>query len=228
MPPEPVSTDQPRAPLEGVAPPESESWAEWVKDYYRNVESYDWVAVADRVRGPETFFHRSRARSVRSLVRRYADQESPMLDAGCGTGLNLRHLPPGSIGLDLNPRHLALVEQRLPEHPTVLGDVEAMPFEDETFATVVCTEVIEHVPHPARALAEIMRVLRLGGVLIGSVPARTPIWRLRSLSRTCGGGEPFHEHYRPSEVRAMLSDFDIVRVGRSIDRMNVLFVGRRR
>ena len=228
MPPEPVSTDQPRVPLEGVAPPESESWAEWVKDYYRNVESYDWVAVADRVRGPETFFHRSRARSVRSLVRRYADQESPMLDAGCGTGLNLRHLPPGSIGLDLNPRHLALVEQRLPEHPTVLGDVEAMPFEDETFATVVCTEVIEHVPHPARALAEIMRVLRPGGVLIGSVPARTPIWRLRSLSRTCGGGEPFHEHYRPSEVRAMLSDFDIVRVGRSIDRMNVLFVGRRR
>jgi len=225
VPPEPLSTD--RA-LEGVPPPESESWAEWVKDYYRNVESYDWVAVADRIRGPETFFHRSRARSVRSLVARHADEGAPMLDAGCGTGLNLRHLPPGSTGLDLNPRHLALVEQRLPDHPTVLGDVEAMPFDDESFGTVVCTEVIEHVPHPARALAEIMRVLRAGGVLIGSVPARTPIWKLRVLSRTCGGGEPFHAHYRPSEVRAMLSDFEIVRVGRSIDRMNVMFVGRRR
>ncbi len=37
-----------------------------------------------------------------------------MLDAGCGTGLNLRHLPPGSVGLDLNPRNLVLVEERLP------------------------------------------------------------------------------------------------------------------
>jgi len=228
LPPEPASPDREKAPLDGVPLPESESWAEWVKDYYRNVESYDWVAVADRVRGPETFFHRSRARSVRSLVARYADSEAPMLDAGCGTGLNLRHLPAGSVGLDLNARHLALVEQRLPDHPVVLGDVEAMPFEDERFGTVVCTEVIEHVPHPARALAEIRRVLRPAGVLIGSVPARSPIWRLRSLSRTCGGGEPFHEHYRPSEVRAMLSDFEIVRVKRSVDRLNVFFVGRRR
>lgn len=183
--------------------------------------------MADRIRGPETFFHRNRARAVRALVARHADQAEPMLDAGCGTGLNLRHLPPGSVGLDLNPRHLALVEERLPEHPIVLGDVEEMPFEDERFGTVVCTEVIEHVPHPARALSEILRVLKPGGVLIGSVPSRSATWRLRSLSRTCPGGEPFHEHYRGNEVAAMLSDFHDVRVRRSSDRLNVFFVARR-
>ena len=221
-------TEPATGPTEHVPQPPADSWAEWVKDYYRNVESYDWVAVADRIRGPETFFHRNRARAVRTLVGRHADHGKPMLDAGCGTGLNLRHLPPGSVGLDLNPRHLELVEGRLPHHPVVLGDVEAMPFGDGEFGTVVCTEVLEHVPAPARALAEIRRVLIPGGVLIGSVPARSPIWRLRSLSRTCGGGEPFHELYRPREVRSMLSDFEYVRVKRSTDRLNVFFVVRNR
>ena len=29
------------------------AWAEWVKDYYRDIETYDWVDVADNLRGPE-------------------------------------------------------------------------------------------------------------------------------------------------------------------------------
>lgn len=66
-----------------------------------------------------------------------------MLDAGCGTGLNLASLPDGSTGIDLNPRNLELVRKRLPRHNAVLGDVEAMPFEDEAFGSVVCTEVLE-------------------------------------------------------------------------------------
>jgi SAM-dependent methyltransferase len=221
-------TDRATSSTEEVAKPPEDSWSEWVKDYYRHVESYDWVAVADRIRGPETFFHRNRARAVRKLVARHADQGRPMLDAGCGTGLNLRHLPPGTVGLDLNPRHLALVEERLPHHSAVLGDIEGMPFGDREFGTVVCTEVIEHVPDPARALAEIRRVLVPGGLLIGSVPARSPIWKLRSLSRTCPGGEPFHELYRVREVRSMLSGFDAIRVRRSTDRLNVFFVVRTR
>jgi len=32
------------------------AWAEWVKDYYRDVETYDWVDVADHLRGPEALF----------------------------------------------------------------------------------------------------------------------------------------------------------------------------
>ena len=58
-------------------------WAEWVRDYYRDIETYDWVDVADNLRGPEALFHRNRRRTVRRLLSRYGAQ-SPMLDAGCG------------------------------------------------------------------------------------------------------------------------------------------------
>jgi ubiquinone/menaquinone biosynthesis C-methylase UbiE len=201
-------------------------WSEHVKDYYRHVETYDWVDVADNLRGLESFFHRNRRRAVRQLLNRYAAAE-PMLDAGCGTGLNLASLPRGSVGIDLNPRNLELIRRRLPQYRVVEGDVEAMPFADASFATVVCTEVLEHVPHPQQALREIRRVLKPGGLLIGSVPARSAIWRLRFLSSTCPGGEPFHNEYRPDEVHELLSAFDVRRIWYSVLRFNVMFVAAR-
>lgn len=206
--------------------PTEAAWAEWVRDYYRDIETYDWVDVADNVRGLEAFFHRNRRRTVRRMLQRYR-AEAPMLDAGCGTGLNLASMPAGSTGIDLNPRNLALIRQRLPGQRVVEGDIEAMPFDDGSFATVVCTEVLEHVPYPATALGEIRRVLKPGGLLIGSVPCRSFIWKLRFLSSTCPGDEPFHNEYVISEVREMLGGFEIQRVWHSMLRFNVLFVARR-
>ena len=207
--------------------PGTPAWSEWVKDYYRDVETYDWVDVADNLRGLEAFFHRNRARVVRGLVAKYATKNAPILDAGCGTGLNLRHLPPGSVGLDINPRNLEILRERLPNHTLVEGDVEALPFEDGSFGTVLCTEVLEHIPDPAAALAEYRRALQPGGVLIGSVPARSAIWKLRFLSSTCPHSEPFHNEYLPHEVRAMLAGWNVEHLRYSFLHFNVLFVARK-
>ena len=207
--------------------PGTPAWSEWVKDYYRDVETYDWVDVADNLRGLEAFFHRNRARVVRRLISRYAVPGAPILDAGCGTGLNLRHLPPGSTGIDINPRNVELVARRLPNHRVVRGDVEALPFEANAFGTVLCTEVIEHIPDPSAALGEFRRVLKPGGVLVGSVPARSMIWKLRFLSSTCPHSEPFHNEYLPDEVREMLAGWSIEHIGYSLLHFNVLFVARK-
>jgi len=207
--------------------PGTPAWSEWVKDYYRDVETYDWVDVADNIRGLEAFFHKNRAWMVRRMVSKYATPNAPILDAGCGTGLNLRHLPEGSTGIDINPRNIELLRQRLPNHTVVEGDVEALPFADASFGTVLCTEVIEHIPDPSAALAEYRRVLQPGGVLIGSVPARSAIWKLRFLSSTCPHTEPFHNEYLPDEVRAMLTGWTVEHLRYSLLHFNVLFVARK-
>lgn len=207
--------------------PGTPAWSEWVKDYYRDVETYDWVDVADNLRGLEALFHRNRARVVRRLISKYAVAGAPILDAGCGTGLNLRHLPVGSTGVDINPRNVELLRTRLPGHHIVEGDVEALPFADGSFGTILCTEVIEHIPDPAAALREFRRALRPGGVLIGSVPARSMIWKLRFLSSTCPHSEPFHNEYLPGEVREMLAGWSVDHLSYSALRFNVLFVAHR-
>ena len=207
--------------------PGTPAWSEWVKDYYRDVETYDWVDVADNIRGLEAFFHKNRAWMVRRMVAKNATPNAPILDAGCGTGLNLRHLPEGSVGVDINPRNIALLRQRLPNHTILEGDVEALPFDDASFGTVLCTEVIEHIPDPSAALAEYRRVLQPGGVLIGSVPARSAIWKLRFLSSTCPHSEPFHNEYLPREVREMLAGWKVEVLRYSLLHFNVLFVARK-
>jgi SAM-dependent methyltransferase len=53
-----------------------------------------------------------------------------------------------------------------------VGDVEALPVADASFDAVICMAVIEYLPASERALAEIARVLRPGGVAIVTVPTR--------------------------------------------------------
>jgi SAM-dependent methyltransferase len=52
----------------------------------------------------------------------------------------------------------------------VIAPLDALPLPDESFDVVVCTQVLEHVPDPGAALAELARVLVPGGRLWLTVP----------------------------------------------------------
>src|SRR5262245_36404062 len=54
--------------------------------------------------------------------------------------------------------------------PDVAADVAALPFRDGAFDAIKVTEVLEHVPDPAAALAECRRVLRARGHVVISAP----------------------------------------------------------
>lgn len=97
-----------------------------------------------------------------------------ILDAGCGTGGTLSWLQnfhgTSSIGIDLSTHALAFCRQR--GHPALAqGSVTALPAQGQSFDLVVCTDVLQHLPHEthlpgdAAALAEAYRVLRPGGYL---------------------------------------------------------------
>lgn len=91
-----------------------------------------------------------------------------LLDLGCG-GKPWAGLLPSAVtrhvGVDFAP-----ARQHIRETLDVAADVEVLPFRDAAFDAILCTQVIEHVPHPARLVAEAARVLRPGGVLLLTAP----------------------------------------------------------
>jgi SAM-dependent methyltransferase len=88
----------------------------------------------------------------------------------------------------------------------VAGDATAMPFGDGVFDRVIAAEVLEHVPGDRRALAEIARVLRPGGLLAVTVPAWLPeriCWRLSDDYHNTPGGHV--RIYTRAEMAAKLA-----------------------
>ena len=57
---------------------------------------------------------------------------------------------------------------------TVNGDGTRLPFADDTFDRIVCSEVMEHIPDDAAAASELARVLKPGGTIAVTVPTWLP------------------------------------------------------
>jgi ubiquinone/menaquinone biosynthesis C-methylase UbiE len=111
-----------------------------------------------------------------------------ILDVGCGEGVLTRRwarrLGDGRVvGVDLEDPALRAQWAAHPE-PNLeyrVSEATALPFADGEFALAAAVEVLEHVPHPERTVAEMARVAR-GGHLLVSVP-REPLWRALNLAR---------------------------------------------
>lgn len=95
-----------------------------------------------------------------------------LLDVGCGTGPMIELLAselPGRnyTGLDLTPRMIEVANEKgLDGARFVVGDAEAMPFEDASFDAVICANSFHHYPNPQAFFNEVSRVLRPGGLLV--------------------------------------------------------------
>jgi SAM-dependent methyltransferase len=91
----------------------------------------------------------------------------------------------------------------------VQGDGPRLPFDDRSFDRVVASEVLEHIPDDVRAIAELARVLKPGGVMAATVPAWWPeriCWALTDeyhAPRVPGGHVRI---YKEAELRRKLRD----------------------
>jgi SAM-dependent methyltransferase len=59
-------------------------------------------------------------------------------------------------------------------HADVIGDIHALPLEDESVDGIICSSVLEHVANPLLAMEELRRILRPGGKLFLYVPSIYP------------------------------------------------------
>jgi len=96
-----------------------------------------------------------------------------VLEIGAGTGANLAHYGPNVTSLTLtDPEQpmLKRLEPRVraaaPQATVLRAPAEDLPFDDDSFDTVVSTLVLCGVSDQARSLREVRRVLRPGGKLI--------------------------------------------------------------
>jgi len=106
------------------------------------------------------------------IFERHPVGRAKVLDVGCGTGeitARLAELWPEAafVGVDVEEQHLVRARRRCEAFGDRVsfqfGDALALPFGDDEFDFVVCRHVLQAVPDPVRAMAEIKRVVRPGG-----------------------------------------------------------------
>jgi ubiquinone/menaquinone biosynthesis C-methylase UbiE len=127
------------------------------------------------------------------MARRRAEQWVPfllphlrpgmrLLDVGCGAGgitlsLAERVAPGEVVGVEIAPSEVAVAraaaaERGLPNACFVVGSAYALPVPDGSFDAALACNTLEHLAEPLRALREMRRVLKPGGV----VGVRDPDW----------------------------------------------------
>jgi SAM-dependent methyltransferase len=154
--------------------------------------------------------HRHRYFCAASLAR------GRVLDLACGVGYGARILLGNPavedyVGVDVEYEAIAqaLIDPP-PKARFLKGSGFSLPFREDWFDTIVSLETLEHLDEPARALAEFRRVLRPGGVLVGSVPTAV----FEAFCTAQYGPNPFHlQSFGVEQLQALLAGvFPCVRV----------------
>lgn len=111
------------------------------------------------------------------------ETSSRVLDIGCASGwLTARvvQILPGAgvIGLDVSQKMINYAKTRYPQIVFICADAHQLPFPDESFDLIICSETLEHVVDPLRVLSEIRRCLSPNGQAIVSMDTGNILFNL--------------------------------------------------
>ena len=95
-----------------------------------------------------------------------------ILDLGCGEGtrLNLLVSRGRGVGIDISSKAISLAKKKYPNFDFRVGDLEKLPFENNSFDLVYSAFVFEHLDNPEKVMKEAIRVLTPGGKFVVIAP----------------------------------------------------------
>jgi len=109
------------------------------------------------------------ARHSSSEIFEFFQPRGRLLDLGLGSGDHSAYFL--ARGLDVVAVDISPVQLKKSDFiKMVLGDVQYLPFKGGSFDSVLCSEILEHLPHPGRCVQEIHRILREGGSAVFTTP----------------------------------------------------------
>lgn len=144
--------------------------------------------------------------------------EGKVLDVGAGAGDAYMFLPAevkqrGVVAVEPNSAYFERMSKIAPELEQVEGSIYELPFDDKSFDTVMCSEVLEHLSESDRGMRELVRVCRRW--LVVSVP-REPMWRVLNMVRgaylSSFGNTPDHlQHWTKRDFVGWVSEYAVVK-----------------
>ena len=180
-------------------------------DKVANREYSDAHRLDERLRFPnEPSRHNARRLLVPWILAHVRDGDQIVdIAGGVGTyaGLLLRERPLTIVGVDISPRVIAARGEDPLLVNNVVADMEALPFEPESFDGAMFIAALHHVPDPLPALREAARVLKPGGQLFAFEPTSL---RARRGNRAIAGSPHEFRMSRSWLLRRMrAAGFDI-------------------
>jgi SAM-dependent methyltransferase len=177
-------------------------WTLWKLRNSIAAADYDYRAH-DSAIPLQRYWQRRRYRHIVELI----EGQGPVLDVGCGSSHIIGALPGGSVAVDVLANKLRF--DRRFSAPRVRASGFELPFADESFPCVLCSQVIEHVPMVPSMIDELCRVLEPGGRLVLGTPDYDRwdwVWIEKAYGLAAPGGYA-DEHISHYTRNGLLEDF---------------------
>lgn len=149
------------------------------KDFYEDLAKKHDAEVVGISHGARRFIaHDDRYETMVSFLNNELNNSKNLeiLDVGCGDGVYEKKISPHILernvfrGLDISNIQLEKCRAVLKDFKAMDFENDSIPYGDNMFDYIICSEVLEHLFYPEKILNEIKRVLKQEGTLIITVP----------------------------------------------------------
>lgn len=158
---------------------EKKNYKSVISKHFSSKSDY-WNLVYDKNHDPLNLMNedfRKRKDTVLQYFAKYCNNSvKQALDLGCGTGIYLREIIERGfcgIGIDISFDMVSSANEKLDTTEKsffIQGDIEKLPFGDNSFECIICAGTLEFLPDLKSALSEIRRILMNSGIFIATFP----------------------------------------------------------